>query len=97
MTEFGSEYYVLFGNGDQDTLLIDNPRALGKFSENLHDVEGKIDFYYNGELIETWDFDREPELGFGMRPICGWSELDMIDRPLVLTIVKKPQPEEFGN
>lgn len=57
-----TEFYFDFGNGDTDTIRIENGSALDSFSEDLNCAEGIVLFYYNSRHIQTWDFDTDDQL-----------------------------------
>ncbi len=88
------ELFITFGNGDIDTL------TPAWSPENLH---GKFDFFmkeyksfkyfYNGELILHWDFEKNPELQ-------RWDLIDLYGNgtPYIIEIPKTADPDEFdGN
>lgn len=54
------QYLIDFNNGDIDTLSLDNHLA---FLPRQYQLTDRIvDFFYNGQLMDTWDIERDEEL-----------------------------------
>ena len=90
-----------FGNGDIDTLTYDFessgttdtrnalliPEYLRKYSV--------LRYYYNGELVQTYDFESDPDLIFDLvqRNSHGLEGMP----PYIIYLPKEPDPDEFVN
>ncbi|MEM8894881.1 MAG: hypothetical protein AAGC88_09905 [Bacteroidota bacterium] len=79
------DFYFDFGNGDIDTLRIENASALGSFSENLNCAEGVVVFYYNSRLIQTWDFRSDNQLS---RAVIVNADFTEPENPYSVAVIK---------
>jgi hypothetical protein len=88
------ESIINFGNGDLDTLkMVWEPGVYG--TRNCDDLK-KTSYYYNGKLIDTWDFEANPNLFHEIAernvPDNGkWS-----NNPIIITIPKQADENELN-
>lgn len=77
-----------YGNGDIDTLELSwTPSDIDQPS-----IDNKLktmSYYFNGELVDHWDFERDPDLLFQMKNTNSPPRVDRGFEPFFTTLVKE--------
>ncbi len=86
------EQYIIFGNGDIDTLHATwRPSGLNPIISFFLPEFKEFSYYYNGELIDHWNF--ETGEGISQRDL---KESFKVRTPYITEIRKDPDPDEFN-
>jgi hypothetical protein len=86
--------YFDYGNGDRDTIRIEwQPPTVG--NPSLNDLQ-KMNFYFNGDLAETWDFVKQPDLREQLLNRNVSERVTFTNDPIVIRLTKKLESIEFN-